>query len=77
MEVSRYVSEMVEPTIADFEYNPTSVRHAFLACVPAFHTIDYLEKPKLLRQKFRPASADFAEVDRTLMLSNMPQPAAA
>lgn len=61
MEVARFIAEMVEPTVADFESNPTSVRHAFLACVATFHIIDYL---KGSRQKYQQASADFAEVDR-------------
>jgi hypothetical protein len=62
----RYLSEIVEPTIADFEQNPTSVRHAFLACVAAFHSIDYLAypaKPQRLRQLFRRQSMDFVLVD--------------
>jgi hypothetical protein len=63
----RYLDEIVEPTIADFEQNPTSVRHAFLACVAVFHSIDYLaypRKPQPLRQLFRRQSTDFALVDR-------------
>jgi len=62
----RYLDEIVEPTISDFEQNPTSVRHAFLACVAAFHSIDYLaypRKPQPLRQLFRRQSSDFALVD--------------
>jgi hypothetical protein len=63
----RYLDQMVEPTIRDFEQNPTSVRHAFLACVAVFHAIDYLAYPKkrsaTLRQKFQKNSADFAIVD--------------
>jgi hypothetical protein len=38
----RYLDDIVEPTITDFENNPTSVRHAFLACVATFHTVDYI-----------------------------------
>ena len=63
----RYLDQMVEPTIVDFEQNPTSMRHAFLACVAAFHAIDCLAYPKkrsaTLRQKFRKDSAEFATVD--------------
>jgi hypothetical protein len=63
-----YLDQMVEPTIRDFEQNPTSVRHAFLACVAAFHAIDYLAYPKkrrsaTLRQKFQKNSTEFAIVD--------------
>jgi hypothetical protein len=62
----RYLGDIVEPTIKDFEEHPASVRHAFLACVAAFHAIDYLAFPKRsrgLRQKFRKQSPDFATVD--------------
>ena len=37
----RCLEEMVEPTLKDFEANPTSRRHAFLACVIA-HAVDCL-----------------------------------
>jgi hypothetical protein len=63
----RYLDEIAEPTIADFEQDPTSVRRAFLACVAVFHSIDYLaypRKPQPLRQLFRRQSTDFALVDR-------------
>ncbi len=38
----RYLDEIVDPTIDDFEKTPTSVRHAFLACVVTLHSLDYL-----------------------------------
>ncbi len=41
MDIDRYFEQIVDPTIKDFEANPTSVRHAFLAAVAVFHTIDY------------------------------------
>jgi hypothetical protein len=63
MEIERYFEQIVEPTIADFEANPTSVRRAFLAAVVVFHTIDYLDANSN-RKKFREDSADFALVDR-------------
>jgi len=62
-----YLNEIVEPTIKDFENNPTSTRHAFLACVTTFHAIDYLtysKRPAHMRQKLRNRSQDFAIVDR-------------
>jgi hypothetical protein len=63
----RYIEEFVEPTIEDFQKNPTSVRHAFLAAVAVFHAIDYLAFPKKrsadLRQRFRKQSSEFAMVD--------------
>jgi hypothetical protein len=61
------MTEIVEPTISDFEANPTSVRHAFLACVVTFHSLDYLthpERPASHRQWFRQASPEFAMIDR-------------
>lgn len=67
MDANRYVTEIVEPTISDFETNPTSVRHAFLACVVTFHSIDYLtrpENPANRRESFRQESPAFATVDR-------------
>ena len=63
---ARYIDEIVEPTVKEFENNPTSVRHAFLACVAVFHTVDYLAYPKksrTLREQFDLASPDFAKVD--------------
>jgi hypothetical protein len=63
----QYIEDFVEPTIADFQKNPMSVRHAFLAAVTVFHAIDYLAYPRKrsadLRQKFRRESTDFAIVD--------------
>jgi hypothetical protein len=74
MDPESYMNEIVDPTIADFETNPTSRRHAFLACVALFHTLDYLEFPKKPairrkrlrdeRKRLRDESADFASVDR-------------
>jgi hypothetical protein len=66
MEIDRYFAQIVDPTIKDFEANPTSVRHAFLAAVVVFHSVDYLAptKSSVLRSKFRKNCADFATVDR-------------
>ena len=63
----RYLDDIVVPTIKEFEDHPTSVRHAFLACVAAFHAIDYLTYPRkrssAIRDKFRKESAAFSIVD--------------
>ena len=62
-----YLDEIVEPTVQDFEANPTSVRHAFLACVAVFHAVDYRAYPRKARptrQKYKQASQDFALVDQ-------------
>jgi hypothetical protein len=64
----QHLDDIVEPTINDFENNPTSVRHAFLACVATFHTVDYLAREAgkssaHLRQIYRSESQDFALID--------------
>jgi hypothetical protein len=41
-DLKRYLEEIVEPTVKDFEEHPTSVRHTFLACVAVFHGVDYV-----------------------------------
>jgi hypothetical protein len=64
MDANRYMTEIVEPTISDFEANPTSVRHAFLACVVTFHSIDYLPNKSANHQSFRKESPEFTTVDR-------------
>ncbi len=67
-DLARYLGDIVEPTVKDFENNPTSVRHAFLACVVVFHGVDYLAyprtKPATLRQQFGRQSDAFKTVDR-------------
>src|SRR5262245_31592580 len=63
----RYLDEIVEPTVKDMEAHPTSVRHAFLACVAVFHSIDHLAHPRKsrsLREQYKRESPDFALVDR-------------
>lgn len=62
----RYLEDVVEPTIKDFQEHPASVRRALLACVATFHAIDYLAFPgksRGLREKFRKQSLDFAIID--------------
>jgi hypothetical protein len=41
----RYLNDIVEPTVGDFRNDPSSVRHAFLACVAIDHAVDYLAYP--------------------------------
>lgn len=67
MDARKYLEQIVEPTIADFERCPYSRRHAFLACLVTFHTVDYIAHPRdsgNLRHAFREASKEFAIVDR-------------
>jgi hypothetical protein len=66
-DLSRYLKEFVDPTIREFEQNPRSVRHAFLAYVATFHSVDYLAYPRkaqALRQDWSKHSPEFALVDR-------------
>ena len=61
-----YLEAFVEPTIADFEKNPASVRHAFVACVVTFHSVDYFAHPRNsapLRDLWKRQSEEFAIVD--------------
>ncbi len=61
-----YLKEIVEPTFDDFKRNPRSVRHAFLACVAAYHSIDRVTYPKShanLRKSWKKNSVEFTIVD--------------
>lgn len=63
----RYLNEIVDPTVADFEKNPTSVRHAFITCVIVFHAVDYKAHPKRssgLRGEYKARSGAFELIDR-------------
>jgi hypothetical protein len=65
-DLRRYLEQFVEPTIADFERDPSSVRLAFIACVATFHSVDYLahpRKPATLRQQWNRRSKAFAIID--------------
>lgn len=65
-DLARYLEEIVEPTVKDFEANPTSRRHAFLACVATCHGVDYLAypgDPRALRQRFGHQCVDFKTID--------------
>jgi hypothetical protein len=65
-DLRQYLRDFVDPAIADFERNPASVRHAFMACVVTFHAVDYLahpRRPATLRQEWNKFSRAFAIVD--------------
>ena len=67
MDLRAYLLEVVRPTIAEFEANPTSRRHAFIACVVTYHCVDYLaypDKPQNRLASFREACPGFEVVDR-------------
>lgn len=66
-DAERYMTEIVDPTIRDFEANPTSKRLAFLACAATFHAIDHLTHPESSanrRNDFCRESSAFATADR-------------
>ena len=64
--LKQYIECIVEPTFRDFEHEPGSMRHAYLACVAAYHAIDwaaYPKKPGTLRKEWRCQSFEFIIVD--------------
>lgn len=64
--LSEYLTLIVDPTFSEYERNPHSARHAFLACVAIFHSIDRVRFPKSsgnLRKQWREQSVDFLIVD--------------
>lgn len=62
-ELERYLRLIVEPTYDDFRRNPTSLRHAYLACVATFHAVDRVQPGGNLRNTWRRQSMEFAIVD--------------
>ena len=67
MTPDEYMREIVEPTIKDMVANRSSRRHAFIACVVTFHTVDYLagkRRKAVLRAEYRRQSPAFAAIDR-------------
>ena len=68
MDARSYIFDIVVPTLADYERDKTSVRHGFLACVAAFHAVDYLSTDEVssssLRQKLRRECPSFVLIDR-------------
>jgi hypothetical protein len=64
--LQRYLRGTVEPTFLEFQQDPNSARHAYQACVAAFHAVDrasYPKKPGNLRREWRKASVAFRVVD--------------
>jgi hypothetical protein len=58
MDPLEYVEEIVRPTMAEFQANPRSRRHAYLACMVVFHIKDHLKKAgeKGIEDKMRKAT---------------------
>lgn len=63
MNAHRYLDEIVDPTVKEYESEPTSVRRAMLACIATYHAIEYLGL-KRQREEFWQECPDFALVDR-------------
>ena len=64
--LKHYLEHFVEPTYEDFGHKPASERHAFLACVTAYHAIDraaYPKRPRNLRDQWIKECPQFAIVD--------------
>jgi len=64
--LSEYLARIVDPTFAEFQRNPQSARHAFLACVAIFHSVDRLThhmNRANLRKEWRKQSIEFCVVD--------------
>jgi hypothetical protein len=66
--LSRYLELIVDPTWDDFHNNRNSARHAFLACVAIFHTVDRVAEaagkdPSHFRQVWANESIEFKLVD--------------
>ena len=61
-----YLKLIVEPTVEEFRRNPSSIRHAYLACVATYHASDraaYPRNPDGLQQEWREKSREFAIVE--------------
>jgi hypothetical protein len=64
--LQRHLKDTVDPAFLDFQHNPKSWRHAYQACVAAYHAVDrvtYPKKPGNLRSKWRKKSFEFMVVD--------------
>jgi hypothetical protein len=64
--LSHYLKQIVEPTFDDFARNPGSARHAYLACVAAYHAVDrvtYPRKPRNLNKKWGSECFQFIIID--------------
>jgi hypothetical protein len=66
--LQRYLEVIVDPTWDDFHANRNSVRHAFLACVAIYHSVDRFaeengEKSRHYRRIWCEESKEFQVVD--------------
>jgi hypothetical protein len=61
---------IVQPTFEEYGRNSRSVRHAYLACLVAYHAVDrasYPEKPHTLCQQWRKESMEFALIEEVAL----------
>ncbi|MDI6654214.1 hypothetical protein QMA67_14925 [Gluconobacter japonicus] len=66
MDLDEYINRIVDPTFLDFQKNPSSGRHAFLACIVVYHSVDYASFPnktKEITEYWSKNSIEFAIVD--------------
>jgi hypothetical protein len=64
--LTQYLDVIVEPTLDEFRRHPTSLRHAYLACVAIYHAIDRVAYPQSrgnLRKEWRRESMEFSLID--------------
>ena len=66
--LGRYLELIVDPTFDDFHANRGSIRHAFLACVAIYHSVDRVAETERktvahLRQIWGKDSLEFKLVD--------------
>jgi hypothetical protein len=63
---AEYMELIVEPTFEDFRRNGGSVRHAYLACLAIYHTVDraaFPNDPNDLAEQWRKESMAFMLVE--------------
>jgi hypothetical protein len=63
--LTRYLKLIVEPTVEEFKRNPTSIRHAYLACVATYHAVDRVSYPEpgaIIAADWREKSDAFAMI---------------
>ncbi|MFT8591271.1 MAG: hypothetical protein ABF746_08635 [Acetobacter orientalis] len=67
MNLEQYLHKIVEPTVKDYYQHPNSERHAFLACVVIYHSVDYAAykqyPTKKISTEWNTDSIEFALVD--------------
>ncbi len=69
-DLQRYLDLIVGPTFEDFKRNPGSVRHAYLACLVAYHAIDrvsYPGSPGNLRKEGCEQSIEFMLIEQVAL----------